>query len=145
MSLSSTGARKLTTDCPAIFKYERDNPTVRKRCFDIGTAGHLMVLEPEKFDDQTVLVEGFTKDGKPSAGYAATDAKEQRDAAYDAGKTPLLKPEIEMLQEMRASIWKDPVISKAFVGGETEKSMFWQDEDLRNREQESNHDTGAAS
>lgn len=41
-----------------------------------------------KFDDQTVLVEGFTKDGKPSAGYAATDAKEQRDAAYDAGKTP---------------------------------------------------------
>lgn len=50
-----------------------------------------------------------------------------------------------MLQEMRASIWKDPVISKAFVGGETEKSMFWQDEDLRNREQESNHDTGAAS
>lgn len=129
MSLSSTGARKLTTDCPAMFKYERDNQGVRKRAFDIGTAGHLMVLEPEKFEEQIVLVEGFTKDGKPSAGYATTDAKEQRDAAYAAGKTPLLKPELDMLQEMRSAIWNDPVVSKAFVSGEPEKSMFWQDEE----------------
>lgn len=130
LSLSSTGARKLTTDCPAMFKYERDNRGERKRCFDIGTAGHLMVLEPEKFEDKIVLVEGFTKDGKPSSGYVSADAKEQRDAAYAAGKTPLLRPELDMLHEMRSAIWKDPVISKAFVGGEAEKSMFWQDEEI---------------
>ncbi|GAN86389.1 hypothetical protein Gain_0027_064 [Komagataeibacter intermedius TF2] len=126
MSLSSSGARALASDCPAQFIYDRQNAQ-HKQCFDIGTAGHLMVLEPHLFDEQIVVVEGRTADGKPSAGYKSKDAIEQRDAAYKAGKTPLLKSEVEMVRAMRAQIWDDPVASKAFRDGRAEQSMFWKD------------------
>lgn len=128
MSLSSTGARKLVSDCPAMFKFGRDNQT-HNRAFDIGTAAHLMVLEPEKLADQVVIVQGYSKDGKPSDGYRTQDAKDQRDAAYEAGKTPLLAPEYERVKAMRDVIWNDPIASKAFADGVPEQSMFWQDQE----------------
>lgn len=128
MSLSSTGARSLVKDCPALFKFSRDNRE-NKRCFDIGTAGHLMVLEPELFADQVVIVQGYTKDGKPSDGYKTQDAKDQREAAYEAGKTPLLSAELDQVKAMRDAIWNDPIASQAFKGGVTEQSMFWKDKD----------------
>src|SRR5690606_30614366 len=43
-SLSSTGARKLATECPAAFKHWLDNPEPSKKEFDFGTAAHKVVL-----------------------------------------------------------------------------------------------------
>ncbi len=128
MSLSSTGAKTLANDCPAKFMSDRQSRE-NKRCFDIGKAGHLIVLEPEKFHEQIVIVEGVTKGGNPSVGYVSADSKEKRDEVYKNGKTPLLKHELEMLQSMREAIWSDPVASKAFIGGTPEKSMFWKDKE----------------
>ena len=123
-SLSSTGARAIISTCPAKFKYDRDNPQ-EKRAFDLGRAGHLMVLEPEKVDSEIVIVRGFTKQGKPAKGYSTDDAIEQRDRAYAAGKTPLLPEEYDALKAMRDVLWNDPVMSKAFMNGKTEQSVFW--------------------
>lgn len=125
-SLSSGGAHTLTWECPAVYDYGRRNP-VNKRAFDIGTASHLMTLEPEKFDDAVVVIEGKTKDGKPSEGYKTQDAKDQRDAAYAAGKTPLLQQEVDLVRAMRAALWNDPIGSKAFRNGKAEQSIFWRD------------------
>ena len=42
-SLSSTGARKIL-DCPARFKWERDNPPPPKPAYDFGHLAHRLVL-----------------------------------------------------------------------------------------------------
>jgi hypothetical protein len=125
-SLSSAGARCIVNDCPAVFRYRQDNPQ-NKREFDIGTATHLLTLEPEKFPGRVFIVRGKTKDGKESAGYASQDAKEQREHAYALGRTPLLPDEYDLVQNMRAAVWAHPIAGKAFIGGQAEKSLFWRD------------------
>jgi len=127
-SLSSTGARALVTDCPAMFRYKQFN-SPRSRAFDIGTAGHLMVLEPHLFDERVVVVRGKTADGKASPGYQTADAKKQRDTAYEMGKVPLLEAEAEKVRAMREALWSDPVAKLAFKDGQAEQSMFWQDDE----------------
>lgn len=126
MSLSSTGAKTLVKECPAEFWHQRQHPE-HKRAFDIGTAGHLMVLEPDLFADRVIVVRGYDKKGNPSEGYTSADAREQRDAAYTIGKVPLLPAEVEMVQAMRAALWTDPIARFAFQDGQTEQSIFWQD------------------
>lgn len=130
-SLSHSGARTLVEECAAIYFHGSPlNPNAvaeTKREFDFGTAGHLITLEPDQWSSQIVVVEGKTKDGKPSAGYASQDAKDQRAAAYAAGKTPLLPPEVEQLQEMRKVLMAHPIAGKAFKGGKAERSYFRRD------------------
>lgn len=125
-SLSSSGAHTLAFECPAAFDHDRRNQE-HKRVFDIGTASHLMVLEPDQYKEQIVIVRGQTKDGKPSAGYSSDDAKAQREAAYDAGKTPLLPDEAVLVHQMRAALHADPIGRHAFKNGEAERSIFWRD------------------
>ncbi len=128
-SLSSSGAHQLAFECPAAYDYDRKN-RVNKRVFDIGTASHLMTLEPDLFVDQIVIVRGQTKDGKASDGYTSQDAKDQRDAAYTIGKTPLLPKEADMVRAMRAALWNDPIGRNAFRKGRAEQSIFWRDEEF---------------
>lgn len=125
-SLSSGGAHTLAFECPAAFYYARQHP-VNKRVFDVGTATHLLILEPEKFDNTIVIIDGRTKDGKPSKGYQSQEARDQRDAAYAVGKTPLLPEEVETIRAMRDALWRDPLASKAFRNGKAEQSVFWKD------------------
>ena len=44
-SLSSTGARKLVTECPAKFKYSLDHPQPHNKALELGTAAHKLVLD----------------------------------------------------------------------------------------------------
>jgi len=108
-----------------------------KKAFDIGQAAHLLFLEADTFAAKTCLVEGFTKDGKPSAGYASQDAKDQRDAARAAGRIPLLEGELATLEGMRRALRNEmeglpfdtaPLFAKnGLEGGKPEQSYFWQD------------------
>jgi hypothetical protein len=125
-ALSSSGARTIVDECPAIFKHERDNPR-NNRAFDIGTAAHLLTLEPEQWEFEVVIVEGRTKDGKPSKGYASQEAKDLREAAYRAGKTPLLPEEADGIIAMKAKLFAHPIAAKAFRGGHAERSYFSRD------------------
>jgi hypothetical protein len=128
-SLSSSGAHTLVHDCPAVFAWQRANRT-NKRVFDIGTAAHLMVLEPNLFDQSITIIKGETRDGRVSEGYTTQAARDQRDAAYAAGKTPLLQKEVDMILAMRMALHADPVARFAFTNGKPEQSIFWRDDEF---------------
>jgi hypothetical protein len=126
MSLSSSGARTLANKPPAIFWHERQQ-VIRKRVFDIGTAGHLMVLEPHLFEERVEVIIGVTAKGEVKEDYTTADARAKRDAAYEAGKVPLLPAEVEMVRGMREALFADPVARHAFEGGAAEQTMIWRD------------------
>ncbi len=120
-SLSSTGARTLARATPATYWHERTHQQP-KRVFEIGTAGHLMVLEPEQFAERVAIID--------ADDYRTKAAKEMRDAARAEGLTPLLAHEAEMVQGMRAALWRDPVAGHAFAGGIAEQALFWRDSEF---------------
>ena len=132
-ALSAGGAWCLVDEAPA--KYwvrspfnseaaERSNA----KHFDLGIAVHLALLEPDDLQARTTVVRGITKTGAPSAGYASDAAKEQRDAAYAAGITPLLPEEMATVHAIAQAIEAHPIAREAFRGGESEVTFTWTDE-----------------
>ncbi len=120
MSLSASGAKQLIQSCPARFIYDRTHSRGVNRNFDIGTASHLMVLEPEKFDSSVSIVE--------AEDWRKATSRDEADRAREEGLIPLLRKEIDSLQAARACLWEEPLARMALTGGDAEKSLFWQDE-----------------
>lgn len=123
-ALSSSGARMIEQECPALYHYRHLDPAYvreQKRAFDIGTALHLLVLEPELFDGAVSIID--------ADDYRTKEAREAKSRAYLAGKTPLLEQEATKLRAMRDAIFRHPVAKLAFVGGVAERSYFWKDEE----------------
>lgn len=120
-SLSVSGAKKLLApSCPALYKYERDNPPPSKDVFDYGTAAHRLVL-------------GVGADivGVDAADWRTKEAKAQRDQIRARGCTPILLSDMACIEEMALAIRSHPIASALFdpEGGQPEASLFWQDED----------------
>lgn len=119
-SISSTGLRSiLAPGCPAQFKWERDNPQPPKREFDLGNAVHTAVLG-EGHD--IVEIVGFSD-------YKKADARALRDAAYGAGKVPLLPKEKKQVDDMAAVVRQHPIAGPLFAPGTgvAERSIWWTD------------------
>jgi hypothetical protein len=119
-ALSSSGARLLLPpSCPALFRWQQDNPPPPKDVFDIGTAAHKLVLGvgPE-------LVEVKADDWRTKA------AQEERKEARAAGKVALLTADLEAVHGMAAALRQHPVASALFdpARGKAEQSLFWTDE-----------------
>ena len=92
-SLSSTGAKKLASSCPAKFKYWLDNPEPPKKTLDLGTAAHRLVLDD---GPELVLVDAARWD---------TNAIKAEVAAIRAeGNIPLKRPELEQVHAMAAAM-----------------------------------------
>lgn len=115
-SLSSTGARKLLA-CPARFRWERDNPPAPKAAFDLGKVAHTLTLG-----------EGGTIAVIDADNWLTKAAKEQRQAAYDAGATPILRADYEAAQAMRDAVYAHSVARELFREGVAELSGWWRDE-----------------
>lgn len=118
-ALSSSGARKLLPpSCPARFRWERDNPPESTRTLDFGKAAHRVVL-----DRGADLLVVDADDWRTNA------AKAQRDEAHATGRTPLLREEMRVVEDMAAAIRKHPVASVLFNPdrGRPEQSLFWTD------------------
>ncbi|GGW99131.1 PD-(D/E)XK nuclease-like domain-containing protein [Streptomyces chartreusis] len=119
-SISSTGLRALLAPgCPAQFKYDRDNPAPPKREFDLGHAVHAAVLG-EGCD--IVEITGFSD-------YKKADARILRDAAYAAGKVPLLPKEKLQVDAMAKAVREHrdagPLLAPGM--GIPERSIYWTD------------------
>ena len=60
-ALSGSGCKVLIDECPAIFWHEFMNPAAEEDedtgKFDIGTAAHLLYLEPEAFEARSAIIE----------------------------------------------------------------------------------------
>src|SRR4051794_7548534 len=89
-SLSSSGARKLLPpSCPAIFKYERDNPPASTKTFDLGHAAHKLCLG---VGPDVVEVEADS--------WRTNAAKDRGEEIRAAGGVPLLTAEYQQVQDM---------------------------------------------
>ncbi|MFI0900613.1 PD-(D/E)XK nuclease-like domain-containing protein [Streptomyces sp. NPDC020983] len=118
-SLSSSGARKLLApSCPALFKWERDNPPAPKPQFEYGTAAHKLILG-EGPDLVLVDVDDWrTKDGRQQAADARA-----------AGAIPLKRDDYEQIHAMADALRRHPVAGNVFdpAGGTPEQSLYWID------------------
>lgn len=139
-ALSAGFAIKMQTHSPAKAWVESSlNPNYKpenKRAFDIGTALHLAVLEPDEMERRVHLIRLPHKDGGLCDNYNTKAAQDARDAAYAAGLTPLLPTQAETVQNMRLALRNElpglpfntaPAFAgSGFEGGLAEASMFWQ-------------------
>src|ERR1700740_2735933 len=123
-ALNASGAHTIERQCPA--KYGHTSPFNPNRVppeeanhFDIGEATHLLLLEPDKFDDATQIIE--------AGSYQTGRAKQARDRAYNAGLTPLLTKEVVLVEAMAAAILADPIARGFRDAGDTEVTMTWSD------------------
>ena len=85
-----------------------------------GTAFHMAVLEPLKFNGQYSV---FDMDGRTKEGKAA------KQAMLDAGQTIISSADWDTIQGMCASILRHPIASALLTDGVSELSYFWTDED----------------
>lgn len=117
-SLSSTGARKLVTDCPAKFKHWLDNPQPHNKALELGTAAHKLVLDD---GPELVLVD---------AEKWNTDAiKAEVAAIRAAGNIPLKQHELDQVEAMAAALRAEPEAARLLEPGSgvAEQSAFWND------------------
>ena len=117
-ALSCSGAKLLLPpSCPAKFFWAQDHPR-RKKVWGFGSGAHKLVLGagPD-------IVEVKADDWRTKA------AKEERDAAYAAGKTPLLTKELAVARAMAAALESHPMAWNLLdpEHGVAEQSIFWQD------------------
>lgn len=121
-SLSCSGAKKLIPpSCPALYRWWADNGQTPRAVFDFGRAAHAEVLGV----------------GAPLSVVDADDwrgkaAREERDAAYAAGSTPLLRCDYEQVLAMAAALRRHPIASALFQPGtgRPEQSLFWFDREF---------------
>jgi hypothetical protein len=121
-SLSASGAKKLLApSCPALFRYDADHGAKHKREFNFGHAAHKKVLG---VGAEIVPID--------AANYKTKAAQEARDAAYAAGKVPLLPAEVAVVDAMAAALIAHPWASLLFnpEAGKPEQSIFWFDEEF---------------
>lgn len=118
-ALSSSGARKLLPpSCPALFKYEQDNPPAPKAVFELGHAAHRFVL-----GEGANIVRLDYDDWRTNA------AKAHRDEVRAYGGVPLLADAYDEVSAMAAALRQHPVAAKLFEpgAGKAEQSIFWND------------------
>lgn len=114
-SLSSSGAKAIL-DSPARFAWQREHPVV-KDAYDFGSAAHQYLLGggPE--------VEVIDADS-----WRTKAAQEQRDAAREAGRTPILVADNVRALALVAAVMAHPVAGAIFASaGEAERSLYWID------------------
>lgn len=113
-SLSSTGAR-LVLQSPAKYKWRQEH-TLRKPYFDLGSAVHTIVL-------------GVGAEIRPidADSYRTKSAQEARDKAYAEGVTPLLAGDFALAHAMADAVREHPAASALLKSGEAEQSVYWTD------------------
>lgn len=119
-SLSSSGARKLLPpSCPALFAHWRAAGGEHRAVFDVGHAAHAVVLGAGA---ELAVVDASDWRGKA--------AREERDAAYAGGRTPLLRAEYDQVQAMSAALRAHPVAAALLdpARGRPEQTLIWRDE-----------------
>lgn len=121
-SISSSGAKLLVEASPATFwqasYLNPDQESENKTEFDLGAAAHVALLEPGTWEDRIILVE--------ADDYKTKDARAARDAAWAAGKTPLLPKHHVKVAAMREALRRHPITQNAWHDGYAEPTYVWQ-------------------
>ena len=109
--------------CPAYFKWCEDNPQEPSEDMVLGSAFHKIVLEPETFDKEFMIMPHFdrrTKEGR--LGYENLMNKVQGECI-----TLITKEQYDTICGMRDSIMSNPY-AKKLINGNIEQSMYFTDD-----------------
>ena len=109
--------------CPAYFKWCEDNPTEPSDDMVLGSAFHKIVLEPETFNDEFMIMPHFdrrTKEGR--LGYENLMNKVQGNCI-----TLITQEQYDTICGMRDSIMSNPY-AKKLIKGNIEQSIYWEDD-----------------
>ena len=109
--------------CPAYFKWCEDNPQEPSEDMVLGSAFHKIVLEPETFDKEFMIMPHFdrrTKEGR--LGYENLMSKVQGECI-----TLITKEQYDTICGMRDSIMANPYARK-LINGNIEQSMYFTDD-----------------
>lgn len=114
-SLSATRAKLLLDEGgPAKFRHRADRGQEPRAEFDMGHAAHALVLGKDA--DALVLIDADS--------WRSKDAREARDVAHAAGKTPLLPSQMRIAEDMAEALTRNRYAVES-LQGEAEVSMFW--------------------
>lgn len=124
-SLSSSVAKVLIDQTPlhAWFAHPRLNPHFEAEengTFDLGRAGHDLILRGES---GVVVID--------ADDFRTKAAREARDAAYKAGKTPLIRAKWDRVKGMEEAVRRQLALHRqaadAFRGGKPEQTLIWRE------------------
>lgn len=91
-------------------------PEKKSKEFDIGTAAHLAVLEPDEFEGRVAIV--------PFDSYRTKEAQSQRGLAYAHDRVPLLPDQLALVHRLHDAITESP-LGVWFDEGKREQSYAW--------------------
>lgn len=127
-ALSAGMAITIVEECPLRAWLDSSfNPNLvreHKQVFDVGTAAHLAVLEPAELIERVAIIPTEALDKK--GGYSTKAAKDLRDAAYVAGKTPLKPAEWGIVAGIMDALEPKSSAGRLFTGGDAEVSLTWE-------------------
>jgi hypothetical protein len=133
-ALSSTALRKAFKSSRAFHRYFVDGVgEVESPSMAFGTMAHTAILEGEKFFERYVIepiLEGFTKDGRPTTNPNATEVKNKRAqwlAELPAGVKIVTQEELDRLKWMIDAIVDHPIAFALLKDGLTEASGWYRD------------------
>lgn len=114
-SLSSSVARKLLDECPAVVEYELAHGQGTKKAWDGGSAVHKLVLGK---GSEIEVFPGL---------WNTNDIKAKISAARAAGHIPMKPAELAVAQSMASSVLQHPDAGPLFAPGSgvAEQAIFW--------------------
>lgn len=129
-ALSNSDAKLLLApSCPAKYRYAKDHGRKPKREFDLGKAGHNKVLGAGP--QLVVVLKTDRKTGEVSEAdnYNTNSAQDHRDAIRATGGVPLLRKELDQVEQMAKALREHPIAAALFdqAHGQPEQSLFWTD------------------
>lgn len=135
-ALSSTGAKILAHQSAYHYRYLRENPKAATASMQLGTAVHIGILEPERFESAIVVIpedapkrpsarEANAK--KPSDATLAAVAWWKRFEAGAAGKLVFDAEDFDRIQKMIASVQRHEHAMALLEDGQRELSLLWRD------------------
>lgn len=108
---------------PAHARHYRLSPPAPSPAMVLGSAGHVAVLEPARFDD--VYVRGIVVDKRTTVGKAAWE----RFRCETAGREILGPEEHDLCLRLRDAVWSHDVAAELLrAPGGNEVSVLWRDE-----------------
>lgn len=129
-SLSSSGARRILK-CPALFRWEQDNPPPPRPEFDFGHLAHRLVLgEGSAVTLLDPQIHGLKRDGTVADNPKATTAWKQAESEARArGEVPVHVDDYDAAVAMARAVRNHPVAAALFENGQPELSGAWTDPD----------------
>lgn len=137
-ALSASGIKTLLQS-PMHYKYQRDNPTEPTPSMLMGTALHMMVLEPDKVADSIIMSPDTDEEGvpkRPTKPQLAMPVKTPAAAKAiqfwgdferrAAGKLVLTPSLYDRATHMAEAVKRHPIYAE-MVDGQPELSFMWRD------------------